>query len=208
MPRGLVFVASGWIVVSWLIVIGAEPPLQPTTSAYTPAAEMLVMSMAIGAFVAWPLHRLTTAPRYSVPVRTMLETVALVGMALVVLWPLRLVTTWSIARVAWLDAEILCTLLLIGGLTVRAAGRGSRRTIAMVLILLWILGPPALAYRLDAAGTIGVVSPIVRVWNLTQGGGGPLPAGLWMGPILSLLAAIVLWAPSIRRGLARPAESQ
>ena len=208
MPRGLVFVASGWIVVSWLIVIGVKPPIQPTSSAYTPAAEMLVTCMLIGGFIAWPLYRLTVAPRYSVPVRTALEIVALVGLVLVVLWPLRLVTTWSIARVAWIDADIVSTLFLIGGITVFGARSGLRRTLAMAVILIWIVLPPVLEFLLQAPRAIGLISPLARIQHLVQGGSGPIDPSVWYGPTLSFLAGVVLWIALLGRGLAAPVNSQ
>ena len=52
-PRGLVFAASGWIAVSWIIAIGVQPPLQPSSAVYTPAARMLLASMVIGGVVAF-----------------------------------------------------------------------------------------------------------------------------------------------------------
>ena len=208
LPRGLVFVASGWIMVSWLIVIGVTPPIQPTSSAYTPAAEMLVTCMLIGGFIAWPLYRLTVAPRYSVPVRTALEIVSLVGLVLVVLWPLRLVTTWSIARVAWINADIVSTLFLIGGITVFGAKSGLRRTVAMAAILAWIVAPPVLEFLLEAPQAIGLVSPLARIQHLAQGGSGPIDSSVWYGPAISLLAGVVLWIPPLGRGLAHPVDSQ
>ena len=208
MPRGLVFAASGWVAASWLVVIGVKPPLQPTSSAYTPAAEMMLLCMLIGGFVAWPLFRLTVAPRHSIPVRTCLEIIALVGMIQIVVWPLRLVTTWTISRVVWVDIEIICTLLLLGGLVIRVAGSRMLRTATMALILIWLILPPTLGFLLGTPDGIGLLSPLARIWHLARGGAGPIADDVWVGPGISLLIAIALWAPSMRSGLAEARNSQ
>ena len=206
-PRGLVFVASGWIAFSWLVVIGLRPPLQPTSSAYTPAAEMMVMCIAIGCFIAWPLVRLTVAPRPAVRMRTALEIVALVALIQIVIWPLRLVTSWSVPRVLWLDLEMISTLALLGGLTILSMHRAGFRTVSMAIIVAWMIVPALVEFGLGG-DILGTASPLIRVWNLTQGGAAPIPLNAWAGPLVTTVLAVGIWVSIVRHGLAGPLDSQ
>ena len=115
-PRGLVFAASGWIAVSWIIAIGVQPPLQPSSAVYTPAARMLLASMVIGGVVAWPLVRLSAGVNRRPIASALLDLATLVALFQIVVWPLRLVTSWPADRTLLLDLHGIAWLASIAGL--------------------------------------------------------------------------------------------
>jgi hypothetical protein len=122
-PRGLVFVASGWITVSWIFAMGLEPPLQPSSSVYAPAARMLLCSLVIGGLVGWPLVRLCSAiPRRPIA-SALLDVVTLIALLQVLLWPLRLVTSWPISRTLLIDVHGIIWLLITGGVIAIATAK-------------------------------------------------------------------------------------
>ena len=62
LPRGLIFLASIWLIGSWFITIGLRTPIQPVSASYTPAVRMMLLCMVVGLMVGWPLLRLSLAP--------------------------------------------------------------------------------------------------------------------------------------------------
>lgn len=117
LPRGLVALALLWTVAAFAATVGFRAPLQPTSGAYTPAVRSLLALVALGACILWPIGRLTLAGREErwTTGRAMLDTVAMLVILHALLWPLHLVTHWSLARAASID-------LLLSGWVVAAGG--------------------------------------------------------------------------------------
>lgn len=212
LPRGLVFGGSIWVAASWLVAIGVRPPLQPTSTAYTPAARMLIVALTIGVVVAWPLARFSTASPRRPIAAAMLDTVTLLALTQIVLWPLRLVTSWTVPRLSILAIDLLATSVLVGGLIALLGWNRSGRTLAMGGLLAWLVGPPLIGLGLSNPTAFSELSPLVRAWSL--GGGGPAAPdpGTWAQTIVLGVVGCMLWALAIRstprRGLATPASSR
>jgi hypothetical protein len=47
LPRGLILLASVWMVVSWLLAIGLRAPVEPSSASYTPGVRLMLISVAI-----------------------------------------------------------------------------------------------------------------------------------------------------------------
>lgn len=193
-PRGLVFVASGWITVSWIFAMGLEPPLQPSSSVYTPAARMLLCSLVIGGMVGWPLVRLCSAiPRRPIA-SALMDVVTLTALLQVLLWPLRLVTSWPIARTLLIDVHGIIWLLITGGvIAIATAKEGAIRIWMMLLLLTWLGLPPLLSNTFELPLIVAKISPLSHIWLLASGGPGAPPPGAWQFPIVELAIAMVLW---------------
>lgn len=147
-PRGLIFLASAWLMISWALTIGVRPPVQLHAASYTPAVRLLLLSIMSGIVFAWPLVRLSGGLR-AWPIRqALLDLVVLLCLVQVVIWPLRLVTSWSPARSAVIDvcligwATAVAALISIGSIPARR-GIHTLRTVAMAVITLVALGVPA-----------------------------------------------------------------
>lgn len=98
LPRGLIFLSSLWLVGSWLVAIGIQPPVQPSSASYTPGVRLLLDCIAAGVTVAWPLLRFSQ-PACAWPIRrAVLDLIVLAALIQIVVWPMRLVTPWSVAR--------------------------------------------------------------------------------------------------------------
>ena len=139
LPRGLIFLSSLWLIVSWLLAIGLRAPVQPSSASYTPAIREMLLCVTIGLMIGWPLLRLSqTCPPY--PIRqTLLDLVVLLGLLQVVVWPLRLVTNWTPLRTAAIDATITGWHLLAGALVAAAVTTPRRgpRILVMIACVLW-----------------------------------------------------------------------
>ena len=212
LPRGLVFGASVWIAASWLVSIGVRPPLQPTSTAYTPAARMMIVALTIGIVIAWPLARFSlTSPKRPIAA-AMLDTVSLLALTQIVLWPLRLVTSWTVPRLSILAIDLISVSVLVGGLIALLGWNRSGRTLAMIGLLAWLIGPPLIGLGLSEPQSFAALSPLVRAWSLGGGGPAAIPPETWVQTAVVGGVGLILWSLAIRsappRGLATPAASR
>jgi len=205
-PRGLVIGASVWIAVSWLALMGPTPPLQPTSLSYTPAIRMMVQSMLALTVVAWPLVRLSSATRPRPVLSALLDTIAIAVFWQIVLWPMRLVTTWPIGRLAAIDAEAIASCLLVGGMIAWSGATARGRTGAMVALLSWSIVVPALAAGRGLPLAL-LDGPFVRTWVEASRGPGPLVADVWWPAAITAGIAVVIWTVAATRGTPRAGDS-
>jgi hypothetical protein len=180
LPRGLIFMASLWLIGSWLITIGVRTPIQPVSASYTPAVRMMLLCLVIGLTIGWPLLRLSQGPSPHPVGQTVLDLVVLLALTQVVVWPLRLVTPWPVDRTAAIDATMTSWLLMIGAVVggALATPRAGVRSLAMAVCLAMGLLGPALAWLgplggLDTSALAGL-SPLTGVYGLASGGGAPI----------------------------------
>jgi hypothetical protein len=202
LPRGLIFLASVWLVVSWLLAIGVRSPIEASSASYTPGVRLMLICLVVGLVVGWPLLRLSQTPM-SFPMRqVLLDLVVLLALVQVVVWPLRLVTPWSPARTAALDATLVAWALLAGALVASVAGskRPGPRNLAMLgCVSLCVVGP---VLALAVVGVPSVeplgrqlarIGPLLEVHTLSSGGGSPPTGQQWAWIGLVGLAAVACW---------------
>ncbi len=202
LPRGLILLASLWLVVSWTVAIGFRTPVEATSASYTPGVRLMLISAAIGLIIAWPLLRLSqTATPF--PVRqTILDLIVLVALLQVVIWPLRLVTPWTTARTAALDATLLAWAALAGAFVASAVGspRAGPRNLAIAACVgVCLIGPLLALASLIVAPSSGLTprllnrGPLLEVHALGQGGGTPPDPATWGWIGLVAIAAAFAW---------------
>ena len=199
LPRALIFLASLWLIGSWFLAIGVRPPVQPSASSYEPGVRLMLLCVTTGLMIGWPLLRLSQATA-SAPLRhTLLDLAVLLSMAQVVLWLLRLVTTWSPARTAAIDATLAGWAVLAGALVAGAIGSERRgpRNLAMIACLGLCLLGPALAVIGVMSGVDSMslieLSPLMAVRSLGNGGRAPLTFEQWRWIGLLWSAAVIAW---------------
>lgn len=199
LPRGLIFLASIWLIASWVLVIGIRAPVQPSSASYTPAVRNMLICVVSGLIIGWPLLRLSQKrPEY--PIRqTMLDLLVLLGLVQVVIWPLRLVTSWTPLRTAAIDATLAGWTVLAGALVAAAITSEQRgpRILAMIACIAMSLGGPALAWLglmtgVDAMQLVDL-SPFMAVRTLGEGGGSHPSDVQWRWIALLATAAIAVW---------------
>jgi len=200
LPRGLIFLASLWLVGSWLITIGLRTPIQPVSASYTPSVRMMLLCVMIGLMIGWPLLRLSQRTVAHPVGQTLLDLVVLLALTQVVVWPLRLVTPWSITRTAAIDLTMMSWVVLAGAIVASAVGsdRAGVRSLAMLACLgLCLLGPALASVGATTgvdASTLIALSPLMAVHTLGEGGGAQPLADQWRWIMFLAFGAVAVWA--------------
>lgn len=215
LPRGLIFVASTWLIASWVIAIGVRTPVQPTSATYTPNVRLMLLCVTMGLMLAWPMLRLSQV-RPSYPIRqTLLDLLVLGGLVQVVVWPLRLVTSWTPSRTAAIDATLTGWVVLAGAVVAAAisSDRLGTRTLAMMACVAMCLLGPALAWiglvsGIDTAD-LARLSPFMAVGTLGSASGAHATVDQWRAIAVLLIADLAVWlalAASLHVGAVRRAR--
>jgi hypothetical protein len=199
LPRGLIFMASIWLIGSWILAIGLRAPVQPSSATYTPQVRLMVQCVVIGTMIGWPMLRLSQ-PTPSLPIRqTFLDLLVLIGLAQVVLWPLRLVTSWTPLRTAAIDATV-CGWVIVAGAVVAASivsARRGPRNLAMIACVAMVLLGPAAAWLGVVTGVNAMelieLSPLMAVRALGEGGGAQPTPMQWRWISLLGVAGLAAW---------------
>lgn len=154
-PRGLVLLSSLWVFASWVTLFGLKPPVQPQAASYGPSIQVLFALTGVGIAVAWPLLRLSARPSAMPAGQAAIDAISVFVLLQVVIWPLRLVTNWTLARAIAVDTAIACAVMVTAALLALTQGSASRRarTLAMALAVGLVLLPGALDVARNAFGT-------------------------------------------------------
>ena len=223
LPRGLILLACVWLIGSWLLSIGVKPPIEPSSASYTPGVRLMLVCIGIGLMIGWPLLRLSAAaggPTARPILQTVLDLIVLLSLIQVVIWPLRLVTPWTLARTAALDATLVGWTVLAGAVVASAVGSGRDgvRNLAIVACLAMCLLGPALAVIgaivppvAGSAGQLMDIGPLVAVYRLAQGAAAPVTGPQWVMIVMPAAAAGLAWTAlgvvyAARRASPQPAE--
>lgn len=212
-PRGLILLASAWLVVAWILSIGWRPPVQAHAASYTPGVRMLLLSLVVGIGIAWPLVRLS-GPARAWPIRqALLDVAVLLCLAQVVVWPLRLVTPWTPLRSAAIDLTLggwafAATALVALGTVPRARFDTVARSLCMAIAVVFIgLVPMALLLRGETIPLRAAVppeaeidwwrevaaSPVTAMHALTGGGANEPTATEWNVALAGWRVAAATW---------------
>lgn len=201
--RGLVLAWCLWLLGCWGVTLGM--------SSMIPPSRWMIVSCLIGMMALWPVFRLSQDltvrdPRRGVTGMTLsmvwTDWVCLVLVFQAVVWPLRLMSGWTLAQTAWLDGQVLAWSLLTGAVV--AIGCGGRNAVsrgaAMLACVLLLLGEPLLLALLSVAG-IQInghhwalqLTPIQSVWQMS-GAATDWRAVDWGPNVVAVaLAAVAAW---------------
>ncbi len=199
LPRGLILLACVWLIGSWLLSIGVRPPVEPSSASYTPGVRLMLVYIGIGLTIAWPLLRLSQSAVQRPIVQTVLDLIVLLSLIQVVIWPLRLVTPWTLSRTAALDATLVGWTALVGAIIASAVGsrRAGVRNLAITACLAMCLAGPAVVVVAALAGRSAAqmmnIGPLTGVYDLARGANAPVTATQWMVIGMPALAASVAW---------------
>ena len=163
----------------------------------------MLISAVIGLIIGWPMLRLSLETAVYPIKQTVLDLVVLVALVQVVVWPLRLVTPWSPARTAALDATLVAWTVLAGALVASAVGtrRAGPRSIAMFACVCMCLAGQSVAIlglhipSLDSlTHRLLHVGPLLEVHTLSEGGRTAPRAAQWVWIGTVALAAAATWS--------------
>ena len=158
MPRGLVLLASLWIFASWELSIGLRPPAIASVASYLPGVRMMIACLGVGLCAGWPLLRLS-GPRERWPLlRVLIDLIALAALVHVVLWPLRLATTWPPSRLALMDLLLFGWAGVAGAIVATAIDSSDARARTGAMGACLLIAAIGLPIRL-AAASLGLPDP-------------------------------------------------
>jgi hypothetical protein len=210
LPRGLVLLGTLWIFAAWAICIGVRPPIQPSIASYLPGIRIFLAAIAVGLCVAWPMVRLSEPASRAPALQILVDFITLGLLLHVVLWPLRLATNWSPARMGLIDLLLFSWTAIVAAVlacTIASRSPLERVVSMMVILVIALLGPLACV----ASARLGwplppdwLDGPIMSVLKAAHGGGAA-PDGLaWKGAVVVGAAAAATWAVVLLLHLADP----
>ncbi|MFG0276016.1 MAG: hypothetical protein ACF8QF_13270 [Phycisphaerales bacterium] len=203
-PRVLALLWSVYLFGAAISTVMRIPVLGMTDLRFVQnASRMLLLLIAVGLVVLWPMVRLSQAPPRRPLLATALDLALLNATLQAVVWPLTWLGKWPLAVTGGVALMLLSWSMLVGGAvacgTARRAGVG--RTIWMILCVALVGGAPALAMLAGASGgpiadELALASPLTAVYALTTGPSGLSPtmdATTWTSAWAPLVAALPLW---------------
>ena len=165
-PRGLLLGAMLYAIAAFAAIVGLKPPIQPTSTAYTPMVRALLAAFAFGIVLLWPTARLAARGSPWPARRVALDAVTLAVALQAVFWPLHLVTQWTLARAAAADL-MLVGWIAAAGAAIACGMRPGGRPVAWSLA--WIavaVGGPLLDALGAPAPWPGALGPFVALMEL------------------------------------------
>ena len=191
--RLLIFCGSGWLLISWLLVIGLRRPLLPTIDTWLPGVRLMLGMATVGLVIIWPMAAMTTTRAIS-PGRTLRESIVLIGLAHLIIWPAGLVTPWTGFSLILVACVLTGWGLLAAGLTAwgRARPNAVCRTSVMGLCLMMMLLAPAALLITDSVNWPVNWSPLTNIWNLAGGGIDAPDQSEWVKAAILWVAAVIV----------------
>ncbi|MFI4860400.1 MAG: hypothetical protein ACIAXF_06940 [Phycisphaerales bacterium JB063] len=176
---GLRIVIIGWCF--WLLGSWASSWLADTG---LPRVRWMLFSGLLGMMLVWPAVRLSQPVHAREPGRgaaqAFLDWLAMVLVFQAVIWSLRLIAGWTVARGYWLDAAFVSWTLLTAVVVAwgRTSSAGWVRTSAYAVCLGIVLAEPLSLVLFGGPSPESMrVSPLQTVWALTH-----LPAHASLSP--------------------------
>lgn len=214
-PRLFAFL---WTLYLFVTVLGSLLWLTRSgvlaASAYGPAARIMLIVIAAGATLLWPMIRLSQlAPSGGIPTSVFSDLIVIVMPVQVVVWPLAFLANWPIRVVAVLAGMLLAWPALIGGLIAlaQAISRRSRfgemsamARVAWMLVCLVVVavGPVVVAVsgsgeQIDISSWAWKLSPFTFVFVLTgtglRGPHAPIGVSDWLALAPVAVGAGAVW---------------
>jgi hypothetical protein len=214
-PRIFAFFWSIYVLLAvagsilWLTRL---PVISATT--YSPAARTLLVVIAAGICILWPMTRLSQLAPENRPLSALLADLFIVlAPVQMVVWPMMILAAWPIEIVAAVAALLTAWAALAGGILALAfSGRCAPgpvvRTTAMIACTASALVAPAVlaVEPLRSGGTLAwlhACSPFTGVFAVTGSGWAGPTTGVrdwhWAGILLALALALGCWAAALAR---------
>lgn len=179
-PRGLLLAAMLYAIAAFAAIVGLQPPIQPTSSAYTPMVRSLLAVLAFGIVMIWPTARLAERGAPWPARRVALDALTLAIALQAIFWPLHLVTQWTLARAAAVDLMMLGWVAATGSAIACGMRPGCR--------------PPAWSLAWMAFAAAGPLLDVLGAPALWPGAFGPFVALMELAPVPERSSEPVQWA--------------
>ncbi|MCC6321062.1 MAG: hypothetical protein IT438_06445 [Phycisphaerales bacterium] len=205
--------------VTWLARAGVVTP-----GTYGPAARIMLIAIAVGMVVLWPMTRLSQAsPRGNSILPVLADLLVVQFPVQIVVWPLYVMANWPGEIVKVVASLMGAWGVLTGGLLALALGgrvvwlardpRLGGRVVWMTLFVALVLAGPTAAWVVESRGGaapawLWMASPVTAISSLTGKGliGPTAPASelQWRAIIITLSFGVFAWAlAAARNGVCR-----
>lgn len=209
-PRPLALLWSFYLMASALVTLLRVRSLtMPTTEQFAFGCRSMVLMVLVGVALLWPMVRLSQQFPKRANRSLLADLVVLLIPVQAVVWPMGLLTHWSIEITGAMAASISAWALMSAGFLACAFSRGNSppRWQWMSLMALIALASPAVLVLWP-----GTISPVVRAmlmqgspltvgWALTSAPSGLAPimqAWEWCLALAPGAAGLVLWGLALR----------
>ena len=119
--------------------MGPRGPLNAVSDDHAEGLRLFSVTLMLGITIAWPMARLLLQ-RFTAPIRqTALDCIVLICSVEVTLWPLRLLSEWSVDRTLSITNIIAGWILLVGAFIALAAGSRSWPPRILVLVTVMVM---------------------------------------------------------------------
>lgn len=184
-PRVFTLLWSIYLLIAAILtVFGVRFIGMSDTGMFRPSMQSMFMLTAVGIGVLWPMARLSQASPRKPRTAGLADILAIAIPAQAVVWPSKLLTSWSWEVTGGVALMLATWSILIGALvatgTVRAPGLG--RTLWMLACLALVAGAPAvmmlasLVFSVSPPEAGWLASPITAPFALTDAPSGLSPA--------------------------------
>lgn len=225
-PRPLAFMWTLYLFTATAMTFAAITGVGGLTlDVYRPALRILLMTVAAGVIVVWPMIRLSqTGPAESAAVASLKDLFAIVVPLQAIVWPQWVLAAWPVSVIAGLAGTLTAWAVLASGvlalyfrvewsrLSGRSAGEarpvaGDRSALTLVFVLMAGLGPLIGAAWSMAAGPGRstwwmLMSPLSAIYEITaeRAGGAALTRGVaahWAVAANVAVVGLVCWFWSV-----------
>jgi len=201
LPRILLLWWSIWLLISWILAYSRNWSIIPSELTHIASTRRMLVAISLGLTIVWPMFRLTFTPsRSRCRLAVFIDWLALIGTLQIVLWPMRLSTSWSTARVALLVTIIGAWTLITGAFIALGLLSSQKwgRTASMLLCLLLVCAAPIASLFFNT--TLGSTqrnlldwSPVTQLWNLAERTCQLVSRTEWTQAGLLLVISVLLW---------------
>lgn len=183
-----------------------------TVGTYSPAARIMLVVVAAGMMLLWPMVRLSQKPPTGSAARAALADLFVVQLPIqMVVWPLIVLASWPLATVGAIAAIFGVWGMLIGGMLAFAFTQSATmsRTLWMVGVVVLSLGAPVLLALRWTPGTppdpeYAMLSPLSAIPALTgygfSGPSGPVSSAQWTILVGIGCVGVLWWGAAIALG--------
>jgi hypothetical protein len=203
LPRGLLLSAVLWVAACFLVTIGTQAPIQPTTGAYTPVVRTMIALLAVGACIGWPVARFGSARGAWGPARALLDTLTVLTVFHAVFWPLHLVTHWTMGQAIAMDL-LLSGWIATAGACVALGLQGRHRAAWGIAWSAAMVGGAALDMAGVGAPIPQVVGPFVGLLHMADLGPAGADRDAWAIAAWPMILALLAWSAVLRRTRGAP----
>jgi len=226
-PRVFAFLWTCYVLLAVAGSIAWASRFAALTTALGPAARIMLVVVAVGATILWPMVRLCQAsPARDAPAHVLVDVLVVLAPVQLVLWPLAVLASWPLGIVGAIAALLSAWIALVGGILAialggRPAGRPGdpillARSAWMLAILALVGAAPLMLLFLAVWGHapppwLRLLSPLTAVPALTGAGiagpQAPLSPSDWSAIACPLGLGVVAWVlASVRSMLGRRGE--